>query len=121
MKLVMWLAAIGALLWSALGWLAWTIAGKGEAAIVTLSRWLQIDPASTQWIAEAFALAGGIAQWLILLVWLMGMGIVGILTWLGSQAAIAARDLEMKTSPYLNSRDNGIIDGEIEGRNIERK
>lgn len=123
MKLVTWLGVIGALLWSGLGWLAWTIAGTGEAAVVTLSRWLQIEPSSTQWIAQAFALAGGIAQWLILLVWLMGMGVIGMLVWLGAQASAAldeAQSIALRRDMAQRDLGNGeIIQGEVRERSMD--
>ena len=122
MKLVAWLGAIGALIWSALGWMAWTIAGSGEAAVVTLSHWLQIDPASTQWIAQAFALAGGVAQWLIAIVWLMGMGVIGLLIWLGAQASAALAEppsIAMRPQMGEGQGMGQVIQGEIRERSMD--
>ncbi len=115
MKLVGCLTLLAVALWSGLTWLAWTIAGAGEASVVTISRWLGLNPSSTQWIAEAFALAGGIAQGLIALVWVAGLGVIALLAWAGSQLPALANDHQ----PHNGRQPGRVIDGHVTDRTVE--
>lgn len=119
MRLAGCLTLFAILAWSGLGWLLWRVAGAGEAAIFTISRWLGIDPASTQWIAELVALAGGIAQWLVALVWLAGMGVIGLLAWLGHQAAMASDAVDAAMRAQAQGARGPVIDGEVRDRTLD--
>ena len=59
-------------------WLLHGIAGAGSAAVVSLSKWMGIDPSQTQWIADGLAAAGWLAQAVVILIWLLGMGVLGL-------------------------------------------
>jgi hypothetical protein len=72
------LLGTSALFWSLLAWALHAIAGSGSAAVVTVTRWLSLEPASTQWIADGLLLAGGVAQWLVVVIWLLGLGVLGL-------------------------------------------
>lgn len=87
MKGALWtvLGVLG-LIWSALAWFLYSLAGAGGAAVVGVTRWLDIDPSSTQWLADGLSLAGGVAQWLVGLAWVLG---VIVLVMIGRLAARA--------------------------------
>jgi hypothetical protein len=123
MKQIMWgLLGVAAILWSLLGWFLHALAGSGSAAVVTVTRWLELDPASTQWIADTLALAGGIAQWLVILIWLMGLGLLGALGWLGGRAGDAMEDFSKADSGVdvtTNRPPRGqTIDGSIRDKTL---
>ena len=119
MKGFVWsVAAVVGLAWTGLAWLLHSLAGTGGAAVVSISRWLDIDPDSTQWIADTLALAGGIAQWLVLIVWLIGAAVVLMLGWLGGRAIDGAR---FETGGMHESELHGrstIIDGQVHDKKV---
>ena len=119
MRLAGCLALCAALAWSGLSWLLWRVAGAGEAAVVTISRWLGINPASTQWIAELLALAGGIAQLLVAIVWLAGMALIWVLAWLGHQAMLAGEAADMAARAAAQAGHGPVIEGEVQDRTLE--
>ena len=119
MRLLGCLTLLVAALWTGLNWLVWWVAGSGEAAVTTLSRWLGVSPASTQWIGELFALAGGVAQWLIALVWLAGMGVIGVMAWLGTMAATAELPPARGSGSATGASAGPVIEGEVKERSID--
>ncbi len=92
MKGALW-AVLGvlALIWSALAWFIYSLAGAGGAAVVGISRWLDIDPSTTQWLADGLSLAGGVAQWLVGIGWLMGIIVLAVVARLAARAEDAVR------------------------------
>jgi hypothetical protein len=103
-----------AALWSLLAWLLHGLAGSGSAAVVTLSRWLDIEPASTQWLADGLAMAGGLAQVLVVLAWLVGMGMLGLFGWMGSRAVDGVEDMGLELQRSAQVRGAGpVIEGEF--------
>ena len=119
MKTLLWiLVGLGALAWSLLAWLLYAIAGSGGAAVVSLTRWLEIDPASTQWIADTLSLAGGIAQWLVVLMWLLGMAVLGVVGWLGGQAAGAATAASRDAMRRAGAGVGPVIDGQVSEKSV---
>lgn len=59
--------------WSALLWFLVANAGQAAPAVVTLTRWLELEPQSTQWLADALAQAGTALRWLLGAVWIIGL------------------------------------------------
>jgi len=119
MKGLLWsVVAVAGLAWTGLAWLLHSIAGSGGAAVVGVTRWLDLEPASTQWIADGLSMAGGIAQWLVVLVWLIGAGVLGLLMWVGGRAmdsAAAAKPLR----PFSQGVDKAtVIDGEVHHKKV---
>ncbi len=116
MKSALW-AVLGfvALFWSLLAWAFHSLAASGGAAVVTVTRWLDIEPSTTQWIADGLALAGGVAQWLVVLVWLVGIGVLALLGWLVSQTAVP-----MATFPGGNASEHSSLGPVIEGQVRDR-
>ncbi len=119
MKGFLWgVVAIAGLAWTGLGWLFYTIAGSGGAAVVGVTRWLELEPASTQWIADGLSMAGGIAQWLVILVWLIGVGVLGLLAWLGSEAMNSADAAVPRYRARADVDQAGIIDDEVRDKKV---
>ena len=88
MKKAMWVVlGFVALLWTSIAWLLHSIAGSGEAAVMTLTRWLQIEPASTIWLASILAASGGPTQVLVWIGWAFGMAGLGLVAWFGTRVA----------------------------------
>ena len=115
MKGLVWgLFGFLALLWSAFAWLLYALAGAGGAVVTHVTRWLEIDLATTQWLADGLALAGGMAQVLVIIVWLMGMGLILMFAWMGSQAAAGAQQLgeELQRDPAVRGTGT-VLDGEV--------
>lgn len=111
-----------AALWSLLAWLLHGIAGSGSAAVVTLSRWLDIEPASTQWLADGLAMAGGLAQVLVILAWLVGMGLLGLFGWMGSRAVDGVEDVGLELQRSAQVRGTGpVIEGEFAVRSASSR
>ena len=115
MKGLVWgLFGFLALLWSGFAWLLYALAGAGGAVVTHVTRWLEIDLATTQWLADGLALAGGMAQVLVIIVWLMGMGLILMFAWMGSQAAAGAQMLgeELQRDPAVRGTGT-VLDGEV--------
>lgn len=87
MKAALWtvLGVVG-LIWSALAFLVHSLAGAGGSAVVAVTRWLGIDPSTTQWLADGLAMAGDVAQWLVVFGWALGVGVLGFVGWVVGQA-----------------------------------
>lgn len=116
MKTGLW-AVLGvlALIWSALAWFIWSLAGAGGAAVVTVTRWLELDPSATQWLADGLSLAGGAAQILVALAWLLGMVVLAIVARLAHKAEDAVRT----ASRHAEMAYGGpALDGEIRYKKI---
>lgn len=116
MKRAAWgLLGLAALLWSGLAWGLHALAGAGSAAVVRITRWLELEPESTQWLADGLAMAGDLAQMLVLIGWAIGLAALGSVGWLIGRAAEGAETA---------LRDRGgrprgpVIDGEIHDRHI---
>ena len=115
MKGLVWgLFGVLAALWTLFAWLLHALAGAGGAVVTNVTRWLQIDLATTQWLADGMALAGGMAQVLVIIVWLMGMGLILMFAWMGSQAVNNARVLgeELQRDPAVRGTGT-VLDGEV--------
>jgi hypothetical protein len=115
MKRVMWiLLAIAALLWTAMAWLLHSLAGSGEAAVLGITRWLQIDPTSTIWLADILGAIGGPTQVLIWIGWAIGMAALGLVGWFGSrvanEAANVSRGIQESRAP--------TVEGQIRERSV---
>lgn len=109
------LLGILAVIWSALAWFVWSLAGAGGAAVVAVTRWLEIDPSATQWLADTLSLAGGVAQWLVAFAWLLGMLVLGVAGRLASQAQDAVR----KASRHAETAyGEPAVEGEIRYKKI---
>ena len=96
MKSALWtVLAVFGLIWSALAWFFYTLAGAGGAAVVSVTRWLDIDPSTTQWLADGLSMAGGVAQWLVVFGWLLGITVLGLVGWLAGRANEAVRQTSL--------------------------
>lgn len=119
MKAALWgVLGVLALIWSALAWLFFSLAGAGGAAVVAVTRWLDLDPLTTQWLADGLALAGGAAQWLVGIAWGLGMAVLGAIGWMGGRAQDLARERAMNESFAYREP---AIDGEIRDRKVSQK
>ncbi len=87
MKGALWaVLGVAGLIWSALAWFIYSLAGAGGAAVVGITRWLDIDPSATQWLADGLSLAGGVAQWLVGIAWAIGVIVLFVIGRLFSRA-----------------------------------
>lgn len=103
-----------AALWSLFAWALHGLAGSGSAAVVTLSRWLDIEPASTQWLADGLAMAGGLAQVLVILAWLFGMAVLGLFGWMGGRAVDSVEDAGAELQRSARVRGGGpVVEGDF--------
>ena len=120
MKRLVWtLVGLAALVWSGLSWGLHALAGAGSPAVVRLTRWLEMEPESTQWLADGLAMAGGLAQVLVLIGWAIGMAALAGVGWLAARAA----DEVAATGAAAGRRRAGsargpVIDGEVRDRHI---
>lgn len=100
MKSALWMVlGVLGLIWSALAWFFYSLAGAGGAAVVGVTRWLEIEPSTTQWLADGLSLAGGVAQWLVVLGWLLGIIVLAVIARVVAKAnevvVTASRHAEM--------------------------
>lgn len=119
MKGFVWsVVGVAGLAWTGLAWLLHSIAGSGGAAVVGVTRWLDLEPSSTQWIADGLSMAGGVAQWLVILVWLIGAGVLALLAWLGGRAVDGASAATTRY-PFPPGRDQtSVIDGQVHDKKV---
>jgi hypothetical protein len=62
-----------ALLWSLIALGLGQVLADGGASLVAFGRWLELEPASTQWVTDSLAEAGRPARGLVLLIWGLGL------------------------------------------------
>jgi|FEC22Drversion2_1045045.scaffolds.fasta_scaffold00946_16 hypothetical protein len=116
MKRAAWiLLALVALVWSGLAWVLHALAGAGSPAVVRLTRWLEMEPESTQWLADGLAMAGDIAQLLVLVGWAIGLAALLLVGWLAGRAVDAAETARRDRSQPSRGP---AIDGEVSDRHI---
>lgn len=122
--LIMWLfVGFLALLWSILCWFLWAVAGSGSAAALGLARLLQIDPLELVWLGDTLDAVGGVAQWLVVLFWAVGMGLLLLIGWMASRGARVARDAITEARIAAGDPAAGrspAVEGEVTSRTIER-
>jgi hypothetical protein len=75
---------VATLLWSLLVLGLSRLLADGGASVVAITRWLELDPATTQWFADALAEAGSPGRGLMVLIWATGMGVLTFLVWLAA-------------------------------------
>ena len=121
MKGAIWgVFAVLAALWSFVAWLLHGLAGAGSAAVVTVSKWLGIDPSQTQWLADGLGAAGWLAQAVVILIWLMGMGLLALFGLMGSRAASGMEEIGQELRRDAQVRGSGpVIEGEVAVRTMD--
>lgn len=121
MKAAIWgFFALLAGFWSLLAWLLHGIAGAGSAAVVSLSKWMGIDPSQTQWIADGLAAAGWLAQAVVILIWLLGMGVLGLFGVMGSRAVSGMEEIGEELRRGADVRGGGpVVEGEVALRRMD--
>lgn len=94
------------LLWTGILALLFALAGAAGTVVVRVTRWLDFEPTTTQWLADGLAAAGTVAQWLFAIVWAAGI------------AALVAVHVLVRRLPQRDSRAarDAIIDGEVRRR-----
>lgn len=65
---------VAAVLWSLVAFGLFHLLADGGALLVALTRWLELDPAATQWFADSLSEAGSPGAGLALTIW--GAGLV---------------------------------------------
>lgn len=121
MKRLIWtvLAVLG-LAWSALAWLLHGLAGAGGPLVVTLTRWFDLEPSNTQWLADGLSMAGGLAQWLVIAVWLLGLGALALIGWGGGRAADSAAEAGRQMQRERGYAMGPVLEGEIRAKTVVR-
>jgi hypothetical protein len=121
MKAAIWgFFGLMAAMWSLLAWLLHGIAGAGSAAVVSLSKWMGIDPSQTQWIADGLAAAGWLAQAVVILIWLLGMGVLGLFGVMGSRAVSGMEEIGEELRRGADVRGGGpVVEGEVAVRRVD--
>jgi hypothetical protein len=101
-------------LWSLLAWVLHGLAGSGSAAVVAVTKWMGFDPAQTQWLADGLGAAGWLAQGVVILIWLIGMALLGLFGVMGSRAASGMADIGEELRRDAQVRGQGpVVEGEI--------
>jgi hypothetical protein len=123
MKAAIWgVFALLAALWSLFAWLLHGIAGAGSAAVVSLSKWMGIDPSQTQWIADGLGAAGWLAQGVVILIWLIGMGVLGLFGVMGTRAVSGMEEIGEELRRGAEVRGQGpVVEGEVSLRQVTRE
>ncbi len=116
-RLAVILLGIALLLWSGIAWLLYALAGAGSSVVVHVTRWLDLEPGTTQWLADGLAAAGGVAQWLVVFIWLLGAAAIGVVGWLLRQAVPVPLDSSGLGRP---DPDGPVIEGEIGARRVSK-
>lgn len=116
MSRLMWIIALVlGLSWSGLSWMLFRLAGAGGATVVAITRWLEIEPSTTQWLADGLDLAGGVVQLLVVLVWLVGLSVMGICLWLVRKIGVVASEANPRTDVAYGQT---TVEGEIIRRDV---
>lgn len=126
MKRALWglLAFLGAL-WSLLAWAIWEMAGAGSRVVNWFTKLFQLEPASTQWLADAVQMAGGLAQILVAIFWLMGVGVLFVIGWAAGRTASGMREIsqnlerELERERMMRTPGN-TVEGQIVEKTVER-
>ena len=112
MRPLFWtVATVLALAWSGVSWLLWRLAGAGGAVVVTITRWLELEPATTQWLADALDMAGDVIQLVVVLIWLIGLLVLLIALWLVRKVGEVARQEGRLRDKVAYGRS--MVEGEI--------
>lgn len=121
MKAAIWgFFGLLAALWSLLAWMLHGIAGAGSAAVVGLSKWVGIDPSQTQWLADGLGAAGWLAQGVVVLIWLMGLGVLGLFGLMGSRALSGMEQFGDEIRRTAEVRGPGpVVEGEVAMRRVD--
>lgn len=121
MKAAIWgFFGLLAALWSLLAWLLHGLAGAGSAAVVSVSRWMGIDPSQTQWIADGLGAAGWLAQAVVILIWVIGMGVLGLFGLIGSRAVAGMEEIGDELRRDAQVRGGGpVVEGEVAVRRVD--
>ena len=116
MRSALWIVlAVLGLFWSAVAWFVLLVAGAGGAVVVGVTRWLDLDPSATQWLADGLSMAGGLAQWLVVFGWALGMVVLGLVGWVAGRANEAVR----QTSRHAEMAYGGAaVEGEIRYKKV---
>ena len=116
MRTALWtvLGVLG-LIWSALAWFFYSLAGAGGAAVVSVTRWLDMDPSTTQWLADGLAMAGGFAQWLVVFGWVLGLVVLGLVGWVAGRTNEAVRQASRHAEMAYGE---AAVEGEIRYKRV---
>ena len=102
-RLAVILLGIALLLWSGIAWLLYALAGAGSSVVVHVTRWLDLEPGTT--------------QWLVVFIWLLGAAAIGVVGWLLRQAVPVPLDSSGLGRP---DPDGPVIEGEIGARRVSK-
>jgi hypothetical protein len=70
--------------WSLIAWGLYRLLADGGATLVAITRWLELEPATTQWFADSLAAAGSPGRGLMLAIWAAGLLVLAGLAWLAT-------------------------------------
>jgi hypothetical protein len=75
---------VAAALWSLIVLGLSRLLADGGASVVAITRWLELDPSTTQWFADSLAEADSPGRGLMFLIWATGVGVLAFLLWLAT-------------------------------------
>lgn len=75
---------VAGLVWTAVAFGLYLLLADGGASLVAITRWLDLEPATTQWFADTLALADLPARGLVLIIWSAGLALILWLAWLAA-------------------------------------
>ena len=79
-----------------------------------------IDPSQTQWRADGLGAAGWLAQGVVVLLWLIGMGVLGLFGVMGARALSGVEELGEELRRSAEVRGGGpVVEGEIAVRRVD--
>lgn len=116
------IALVAGLLWSGLHWLLWSVAGAGGNAVLRLAAFMNVDPLRVTWLAETLDAVGTVAQWLVALIWLIGMIVLALVTSLGMRATSNAEAMIREARMAAGDPSAGhspAVEGVVEARHVE--
>lgn len=120
---IFFLSLIAGLLWSLFNWFLWALAGAGGGAVIGMANFLGIDPLSLTWLSETLNAVGSVAQFLVALIWLIGVAILVFISWLGGKAAsnaeAAIHEARIRSGDPSVGR-SPAVEGVVESRTVER-
>jgi hypothetical protein len=76
------LVAVAAGGWSLACFGLYRLLAAGSPAVFAVTRWLEIEPDSTQWLADGLAEAAPLAAGIAITVWLVGAAGIALAAWL---------------------------------------
>lgn len=116
--------AVLALAWTGVVFLLTQILAAGGAGIVRVSRWLSIDPARTQWLADTLDTVTTPVLVVVWIGWAVGMvALVAVARLLALTLSEVPPDTRLQERGRAQEwgRPRATVEGEVTGKRIRRR